>query len=165
MVYMFKINHIIRQSKNNYYKNFFENNKINSKTIWNGVNDLLFKHKNKQVNINLYENGELITDAMSVANKFNNYFTTIGPKLSNKIQNLGQHFSTFMPPKSDKGFYLSPTTHAEVALEIKSLSDSTSSDILIKLIKSASRHISNILSHIFNHSFETGDYPKKTYIC
>ena len=73
-------------------------------------------------------------------------FTMIGPKLSNKIQNLGQHFSTFMPPKSDKSFYLSPTTPTEVALEIKSLSDSTSSDILIKLIKSASRHISKIYS-------------------
>ena len=124
------------------------------------INDLLSKHKNKQANINLYD-GKLITDPISVANKFNVYFTTIGPKLSDKVQNLGQHFSSYMPPKSDKSFYLSPTTPAEIALEIKTLSESTSSDIPIKLIKIVSKHISNVLSHIFNHSFETGDYPEK----
>ena len=59
-----KINHIIGQSKNNYNKNFFETNKINSEKIWNGLNDLLSKHRNKQVNINLYNNGELITNPM-----------------------------------------------------------------------------------------------------
>ena len=40
-----------------------------------------------------------ITDPMSVTSKFNSYFKTIGPKLSNKIQNLDQHFSAFMQPK------------------------------------------------------------------
>ena len=40
-VYRDKINHLIRKSKNNYYKKYFIKFKQNSKKIWNGINELI----------------------------------------------------------------------------------------------------------------------------
>ena len=157
-----RINHIIRIYKTNYYKNFFTEFKQYSKKIWNGINELISQKKNnKGQNINLYENGQFITNQQQVANKFNNFFTTIGGKLNDKIEDLGQHFSKYMPEPMAKSFFLAPTTPGEIASEIKTLSESTSSDVPIKLIKIATPPMSNLVCHIYNHSFKTGNYPNK----
>ena len=58
-------------------------------------------------------------------------------------------------------FLLTPTSPGEISLELKAQSESTSSDVPVNLIKIASTPLSNIVSHIYNHSFETGIYPTK----
>ena len=158
-LYRDKINHLLRKSKNNYYKEYFQLSKNNSKKIWNGINELLSKNKLKQTNINLYCDNNLITNQNIIAEKFNTFFTSIGPKLNNQIEDMGINFNKFMPPETSNSFYLSPTTPSEISLEITSLDDKTSSKIPIKVIKAASTEISIILSHIFNHSFITGTFP------
>ena len=58
-------------------------------------------------------------------------------------------------------FFITPTTPGEVANEIKLLSLIVASDIPIKLIKTASAPLSKTLCDIYNHSFETSNYPDK----
>ena len=115
----------------------------------------------KQQNINLYENGHFITNQNQIADKFNLFFTNIGPNLSNEIDDLGKHFMNYMPPPLANSFFITPTTPEEVVNEIKLLSLTVASDILIKLIKIASAKLSKTLCGIFNHSFETSNYPDK----
>ena len=68
--YRDKLNHLIRTSKNTYYKNNFNTFKSNSKKIWSGINELLHKkHSSKNNTINLHINGEIITNEKNVANK------------------------------------------------------------------------------------------------
>ena len=47
-VYLDKINHLIRKSKNNNYKKYFIEFKQNSKKIWNGINELISQKKLKK---------------------------------------------------------------------------------------------------------------------
>ena len=49
-IYRDKINHLIRASKNLYYKNYFTQYKKNSKKIWDGINNIL---TNKQKSTSL----------------------------------------------------------------------------------------------------------------
>ena len=62
----------------------------------------------KQQNLNLYENGHFITNQNQVANKFNLFFTKIGPNLSNEIDDLGKHFMDYMPPSLANSFFITP---------------------------------------------------------
>ena len=51
-----------------------------------GINELLHKkHSSKNNTIDLHINGEIITNEKNVANKFNEFFINIGPKLSDQI--------------------------------------------------------------------------------
>ena len=84
-LYRNKINHLLHLSKNTHYNHFFDKFKCYSKKIWNGINEIISKHNNnKQQNINLYENDQFITNPNEVANKFNSFFTNIGPKISSE---------------------------------------------------------------------------------
>ena len=49
-----------------------------------------------------------------------------------------------MPEPTAKSIFLAPTTPGEIETELKNLSESTSSDVPIKLIKIASTALSNL---------------------
>ena len=66
-----------------------------------------------------------------------------------------------MPEPTAKSIFLAPPPQGEIETELKNLSESTSSDVPIKLIKIASTALSNLVCHIYNHSFKTGNYPNK----
>ena len=73
----------------------------------------------------MYGKGQFITNQQQVVDKFIIFFTTIGEKLSDDIQDLGQHFSQFMPEPTAKSIFLAPTTPGEIETELKNLSEST----------------------------------------
>ena len=52
-VYRDKINHLIRNSKNSYYKKYFVDFKSNSNKIWNGINRLVSQKKVNKSNYKL----------------------------------------------------------------------------------------------------------------
>ena len=160
-IYRDKINHLIRSSKNNYHHRYFSKFKNNIKKTWDGINKLLSKDRKTDSKINLFENNSLISDQKEVANKFNSFFTNIGPTLSANITDHGHHHTEYLPPPNNNSFFLSPTTPNEIALEIQSLSEGITSDIPIKLIKLGATPISTALSLIFNLSFSTGIFIDK----
>ena len=69
------LNSLIRKSKKNHYKVYFEKNIRNSKKTWDEINKILSRKGNKQYSYVLHENGNFITDHKQVANKFNQFFT------------------------------------------------------------------------------------------
>ena len=158
-LYRDKLNHLIRASKNIYYKNYFTKNKKNSKKVWDGINSILARKKKNTCNkINIIDNNKFITDQYEAANKFNIFFTNIGPSLSENIVDLGHNFTQYLPQPNANSFFLAPTSPDEVASELRFLPESKASDVPIKIIKSSTDQLSTYLSNIYNLSFASGNY-------
>ena len=60
-----------------------------------------------------------------------------------------------------RSFFVIPTSPNEIAIEIKLLSENTAADFAVKLLKLACNPLSELLCHIYNHSFATGSYSEK----
>ena len=83
-LYRNKINHLIKKSKSNYFKSYFERFRENSKKIWTGINKILYKTFSTTQNIVLNQNGKIISNQKNVADEFNNFFINVGQNLSKK---------------------------------------------------------------------------------
>ena len=88
----------IRLAKKTYYHNQFEKFKFDSRKTWETINDVLCRKKVKKEFPNYFIiNGNQISDKQNIADEFNDFFTNIGPTLSNEIKsppNLS--FRTFL---------------------------------------------------------------------
>ena len=85
---------ITRAGKILYYKTFFLNHKTNLKKAWKGIRTLInCKQKQNASSNSLMSNGSLINNSLSIANCFNEYFSSIAEKTKAKIQH---YFQTFL---------------------------------------------------------------------
>ena len=75
---------LIRKTKSKYFHNEFLLNKSNINRTWKTINSLLNKSKPSENSVfNL--NGKTVTEPTTISNSFNNFFTSIGPSLANRI--------------------------------------------------------------------------------
>ena len=88
---------LLRRSKENYYKNYFDKNKTDIKKTWDGIRDILAVSKKKSTNIDQlnYKNRLLTTDN-DKANALNDFFTNIGPTVENKVPKAKQNFKYYL---------------------------------------------------------------------
>lgn len=107
----------------------------------------------------LLVNNELISDPKVVAEKFNNYFSTIASELQGKIKYFGKDFSFYLKNSNPNNFFINPTDKNEIINIINNINinkatgpHSIPSDIL-HLIKF---NIAEPLAEIINLSFEKG---------
>ena len=86
--YKNKLNHIIKISKKKYYEEQLIKYKHDSKPTWRTLNEILNKKlKTKELPKTFLTNSnETINDPKAIANKFNEYFTNIGPSLAENIR-------------------------------------------------------------------------------
>ena len=77
----------MNQSKQTYYQRYFEQNKKDSKTIWQGIHEIISSRKNKNgSNVSaIISDDNTITDPIEIAQNFNNFFTSIVTNLQKKI--------------------------------------------------------------------------------
>ena len=131
------------------------------KKTWPIINALL--HKNKQ-NTKLpvyFKHGEKkIFDKKDIADKFNAFFTNIGRKLADKIEEVPhRHFSDYLVLKPNTEFEFQPVEIKEVNKIITQLDFKSSSgyDIISSiLIKSIVDIISKPLTVIINQCLKIG---------
>ncbi len=91
-------------------------NANNSKESWQAINELLNKKpKTTQVKQLIVDN-QTITDDKEIADCFNEYFSSIGSKLSNNIQNNDIDPLTFVTPVS-KTFHFENVTAVQVVYD------------------------------------------------
>jgi hypothetical protein len=77
----------IRLAKKTYYEQIFSKVKNYIKATWKTINGILNKTKRKKTFPKIFKHdGIVFTDKTDIANKFNTFFTNIGPKLSSQIQ-------------------------------------------------------------------------------
>lgn len=73
-----------------------------------------------------------------IAKKFCEYFSTVGPKLAEKIPNANDTYPRFLPPKNADSLFLDPASSQEIINVCNSLRPGISAgydNILIGIVK------------------------------
>ena len=119
---------LIKINRKTHYQNFFEENKRNSKAIWQRIHDITYSKKCNRINTppSLLIEGNNITDSQDISEHFNNFFTSIGEDLLNNIAPTKKHFSDYLQAPNTDTFYISPTTLKEIFDRRKTLKNSKS---------------------------------------
>ena len=121
-IYRNNIVTLLRASKNNHYKTYFNTNIKNAKLVWKGIRELIATNdKIDRRNISLNINEDLISDPLTVANTFNNFFTSIADKIRNKIPPSHNHFNHYLKNSPTNSFFFSPVNNLEIVKIIHSL--------------------------------------------
>ena len=99
--------------------------------------------------------GNFVADLLSIANVFNNFFSTIAQKVQSKIKFSKKSFYDFLPPNIHESIILCQITEDEISKIISSLSSSKSTgpnSIPTKILKLFQVKILKHLTDIFNLS-------------
>jgi hypothetical protein len=156
----------IRQAKALYYHDKFTKYHNNIKKTWETINSLFSKkHGNKAISSFFKIDGISVSDPMTISNKFNAFFTNIGPLFASKIDPPShKSFMDFLKNKTNSTFRFKEITPADVIKTISSLTSKPSSghdNITSTLIKKIARPLSLPLSLIINQSLKTGIFPDR----
>ena len=155
-----KLNKFIKITKEEYFKTKLSNAN-NSKNSWQAINELLNKKPKSTKVTQLNVDDQVITGDRNIADCFNQYFSSIGCKLSESIQNINIEPMAFVTPV-ESSFHFSRISVQEVlsALNQLNLRKSPGLDgISVKLLKDTSDVIAQPLANIFNLSLQTGIFP------
>jgi hypothetical protein len=160
---------VLRAAKKLYFKTKINENLGNPKKTWDTLNEILGKVKKSETISQLNINDATELDPSKIANHFNAFFTSIGTKIANDIQDVDKQPEDYMnygriPPEMQLG----NTTPEHVLKIIKKFKIKHSKDIFgisTKMVKLIGPEIANPLSHIFNISLESGTFPNKLKQC
>lgn len=154
----------LRVSKKNYYSTQFQATLNDIKGTWKVIKNI-FKSNSKTSSIrSLQIDGELVDDTKSIVEKFNNYFCSIGPNLSEGIPNCDKSFHDFLKEPNQQSLFLMPTNEVEVLSIIHFLKIGKSpgcDTISNSLVKNLAVEIVQPLVHIFNLSLTNGIVPRE----
>ena len=82
-----------KKSKENYYKEYFQENKNNLIKVWKRIKYIiLIKKQNRVQPTFLKIDDRLSTNNKKIADEFNNFFGTIAQKIDQKTQKFNKHF-------------------------------------------------------------------------
>ena len=156
------LNKLLRSAKRAYYQSEFAKHTGNTKETWKTLQTLIkSKSKTDEVpNQIADENGDLLSEDVDIAEKFNSFFTEIGERLRENIPS-----SSFDPlqliPNIKAEMDLESTTEEEIISIVQGLNnvgpgaDSISSKIFKLSYQAIMRHI----LHLFNTCLESGIFP------
>ena len=153
-----------RDSKSNYYKNYFETHKFKASSIWKGIRSLVKISSTSKRDIRIMdENGSYVSDPTKISNLFNKFYVNIGPSIDSNIPQPNHSYREYLRNiKINKNFFLFPTSPAEVFNIIISLDMNKSlgpNSVPVYILKSFNNFFSDKLSKIINISFITGVFP------
>ena len=154
----------INDVKKAFYHKKFDDYKNDARKTWSTINDILARKKVKNTFPDYFLiKGHNVTNKQHIANEFNNYFTDIGPKLSQQIQppeNLD--YKTFLTRVIKSEFSLKEIDENFLIKEIAALIDKYScgyDEISSILLKKIANSIKTVLTLIINQSLCTGIFP------
>ena len=132
----------IKRAKAIYYANEFEKHSLNPKKTWSIINELRGKRK-ACTKDDFVIDGTRITCRRIIANKFNEYFTSLANNLNEQVLSSNTYniitpmesFSHFMSNSVCSSIYLEDTNSEEVSKIIMELKNGKASDIPIVLVK------------------------------
>ena len=157
------LKNLIAKRKREHYGTQFEKHAGSSKKTWEIINKLRGKTKN-EIKPSFFIDEERITCRRIIANKFNNYFTSLAKNLnenkseSTSVNDAPPHETYFTKPCRST-IFLEDCTNDEIDEIIKDLDNGKSSDIPITVIKATNTIISPILTKLYNKCFITGTFP------
>ena len=156
-----KINGEVRKAKKLFYKNEFDKFRNNAKKSWYVLNNLMGRDKKRSQITSILDGNNELTDKRDIANKFADYFGTIGLNLDSNLDTNNISPSSHIP-RNPHSFNLFPTTPDECAKIICNLKN-TKTDvdhIPVAIFKLIHDLISKPISDIINISFSSGVFPQ-----
>ena len=121
--YRNKLNHLLKLSKTNYYKEYFVINKAKTKEIWKGIKQrICLKSKGSTLPSKLIINEHEITNHKVIADQFNKFFSNIGKNLASAVPKTNLAFDYYLDKPQASSFFLSPTNSTQIENLIMSLS-------------------------------------------
>ena len=80
------ISSLLRETKDSYNKQYFDDIKKNLTLVWQTVKGIINMKKKSDVSISsLLIDGQIITSAKEISNYFNNFFTRVAKKINKNI--------------------------------------------------------------------------------
>ena len=155
-------NRLIRQAKALYYTELFETHKESIKGTWRVLNDVIGKSRDKTCCTSMNIDGQSITNAASISNKFCDYFTEVGAKCAAQIPMSNTHYTQYLGRPHSRSIYLDPVTPGDIINimnKMKGKSSTGHDSISSKLLKSVRGEIAYPLSVAIHSSLATGIVP------
>ena len=166
VVWRNKVNMLIRDAKQTYYRTLIEQNAKSSRDLWKYMKELT-ESKVTKVPIVINDNEKEITDEIDIANAFNNYFINITNKYIENVDNedivhskLEEFINKTLP--TGASFDIPCMSQEFVLKQLQGLqkNKATGLDKLgANVLKIASQEIYIPLWKIFNLSINTGIFP------
>ena len=163
------LKHKIKEAKDNFYHKKFDEYKGDARKTWSTINDVLARKKVKKAfpEYFLVKNHKY-TNKQAIANEFNEFFTGIGPKLSQEIkspENLSYKSFLIKTISSEFNFKeMNANCISKIIVALASKLSCGHDDLSSMLLKQLARQIAPILTIIINQSLFTGIFPSKLKI-
>lgn len=162
-LYSSLLKNLIKLAERNYYKREFLLNQGNPKGTWNKIDKLLGRNKTSISNFFSIDSCD-VYDSQEIANKFNEYFTTVPHTIQNNIPQSYSDYTSLIK-FNPKSIFIYPSSPAEVSAIIRKLkSGNNLNDIPVKLLKLASDAFGRVISCLFNISVEKSSFPNSLKI-
>ena len=134
-----KKNSKIKESKKQYYQNYFQRNSKNLKRTWDGIKSVAtLKSKTKTSPNSLFVHRNIIVNKTSIAETFNNFFVNVGSNFASKIPKAKNPFGKYLKKRVLNSFFITPLKDTEIEKPIKNLNHNKSlgqCNIPIKILK------------------------------
>ena len=157
--YRNKLRHILLKQENNYYAELLQANRSNMKKTWSILKYLVNKGIKKQIQAQFEMNdGSVTNDKIKINEKFNDFFTGIGPSLAKKIPSQVISPLFYMGDRVHQRIFLEPVHHSEIDAIMKDMKNSAPGHdgITLHILKLAMSSIKIPLIHILNLSVSEG---------
>ena len=128
------------KSKRQYFETFFVNSSNDIKKTWSGIRSLVTLKSTSSSSVSsLTINQKTISDPLTIANSFNEFFTTVGSSLAKKIPKSKKPFFRYLGNKIQNSFFLKPVQEQEIKKIVMKLNSNKSvgpKSLPIKILKS-----------------------------
>lgn len=162
--YRNKLTYIIRKRKRNHYVEMINESQGDFKKTWKVLNKVLSRGQKTSVFPDHDNNTSTGTRKITLVDKFNDYFVSIGSNISSKIsQPQNASFNDYLSGNYLNSFFLNPTNCYEVykiVMNMKSSNSAGIDGISSKILKSISSIITAPLTHCINLSLLSGVVPQ-----
>ena len=155
---------IKRHDKRKYYSELFKKISKNSRTVWSVMNSLIGKSRNKHSITTICDGGDMISDKLTVASKFNSHFTGAGLRVKGNIAPTTTKHTDYVKYKVKEMMLFKPTSETEISKIVTSMLpkkssgyDGISNFVLKELIST----IRLPLCILYNKSLQLGIFPDK----
>ena len=151
----------IKRSKKNYYKNEFLKYKSDMFKTWSTINKALSPQSSRKSISKIRVNGNIIENKETIANSFNEYFSTIGSNIANSIDNRLLNHRDYLTGSYPQSMFFGPSTPHQINYIIKHLKNKKSGidNIPTIILKSISDILSPPISKLINNSILSGIFP------
>ena len=159
----------IRKSKANYYNNKLNETSGDSRKTWGVINEIIRPFSKNSNNLKFFspQSPDIeILDPKQIADGFNNYYSNVGPQLSNAIPDYHNSYLDYLENYVHESMSFSEVSENDVVKMGESLNDVAAGcdDLPGKVIKKIINLIKTPITHIFNCSLSTGIFPDKLKI-